>query len=280
MLKFAEISSLLFLLVQIAWAQVIVPDMVFVHGGKFKMGSTIGGSDEKPVHEVMLDDFSIGRFEVTQREWLLIMDKDTSSRYFAGCDSCPVERVSWYNVQEFILKLNEKTKMNYRLPTEAEWEFAARGGLSSKGFRYSGSNSGDSVAWKVGNSDMRTHPVGRKKPNELGIYDMTGNVFEWCADWYSANWYQVSPPANPKGPEQGEFRIIRGGSWFYDNTGLMSSDRERANPTFRYGYVGFRLCISAPGSKQNRVNPNQSESRKKDSIEAKKKALYQKFIGF
>jgi formylglycine-generating enzyme required for sulfatase activity len=224
------------------------PDMVFVPGGKFKMGCNIGGSDESPVHEVVLDDFYIGRYEVTQHQWRMIMDQDTNKCYFDGCDSCPVERVSWYNVMEFIQKLNEKTKMNYRLPTEAEWEYAARGGSRSKGYKYSGSNSDVSVAWKVGISAGRTHPIGRKKPNELGIYDMSGNVFEWCADWYSSTWYQVSPRSNPAGPAEGTYRVIRGGSWFYDHAGLRVTDRESANPTYRYGYVGFRLCRSASTS--------------------------------
>ena len=248
--------------------------MVFVQGGKFKMGSIFGGADEQPVHEVMLDDFYIGRFEVTQRQWRLIMDRDTNKFYFEGCDNCPVERIRWNDVQEYIRILNEKTMMNYRLPTEAEWEFAARGGMDSKGYKYSGSNADTIVAWKVGNSDSRTHPVGQKKPNELGIHDMTGNVFEWCADWYGQNWYEVSPSRNPTGPVEGVFRIIRGGSWFYEYAGLSSTDRESANPTFRYGYIGFRLCRSASISSQTPVSQGNT-----DSVEAKKKAFYKRFIG-
>ena len=221
------------------------PDMVFVQGGTFKMGSNLGGDDERPVHLVVLDDYFIGKYEVTQLQWRLIMDEDTNKCYFTGCDSCPVERVGWYNVMEYIEKLNKKTQMNYRLPTEAEWEYAARGGSLSKGYKYSGSNSDVSVAWKVGISMMRTHPVGRKKPNELGIYDMSGNVFEWCADWYSPTWYEFAPTNNPTGPASGSFRVMRGGSWFYDYAGLRVTDRESANPSYRYGYVGFRLCRSA-----------------------------------
>lgn len=231
-------------------AQDIAPEMVFVKGGSFKMGSVLGGEDERPVHEVLVDDFYIGKYEVSQVEWTTIMGKDTVKCYFDGCDSCPVERVTWYNVKEFIQKLNLKTNMNYRLPTESEWEYAARGGAVSKGFKYSGSNLDISVAWRVGNSNARTHPVGRKKPNELGIYDMTGNVFEWCSDYYSVNWYRVSPRENPTGPEGGFYRVIRGGSWFYDYSGLRTSDRESANPSFRYGYVGFRLCRSVKNDQQ------------------------------
>lgn len=248
--------------------------MVFVQGGKFKMGSVMGGSDEQPVHEVVLDNFFIGRFEVTQSQWRLIMDRDTNRFYFEGCDSCPAERVSWNNVQQYISNLNNKTRMNYRLPTEAEWEFAARGGLFSEGYKYSGSNIDTAVAWRVGNSDAGTHPVGRKKQNELGIFDMTGNVFEWCADWYAPEWYKDSPARNPTGPVDGVFRIIRGGSWFYDYSGLCSTDRESANPSFRYGYVGFRLCMTAGSSNHTPVNHEMP-----DSVDARKKAFYKRFIG-
>jgi formylglycine-generating enzyme required for sulfatase activity len=236
---------ILLLLAAFGHARAQEPDMVFVQGGTFNMGTNLGIVDEQPVHSVVLDDFYIGKYEVTQREWKSLMDQDTNKCYFEGCDSCPVERVSWYNAVEYISKLNEKTGMNYRLPTEAEWEYAARGGALSKGFKYSGSNSDISVAWKVGNSGTRTHQVGCKKPNELGICDMTGNVFEWCADWYSSSWYQVSPKENPQGPAEGIYKVIRGGSWFYDHAGLRVTDREKANPTYRYGYVGFRLCRSA-----------------------------------
>jgi formylglycine-generating enzyme len=237
--------SMLLLSFHYAASQDLNPEMVLVQGGKFKMGSFIGGTDEQPVHEVLVNDYFIGKYEVTQHQWRLIMDQDTNKCYFEGCDSCPVERVSWYNVQDFIRKLNSKTKLNYRLPTEAEWEYAARGGNMSKGFKYSGSNVDIVVAWKVGNSNTMTHPVGRKKPNELGVYDMSGNVFEWCSDWYSPSWYQVSRKTNPSGPSEGGYRVIRGGSWFYDHAGLRVTDRESANPSFRYGYVGFRLCRPA-----------------------------------
>ncbi|MCX6267929.1 MAG: SUMF1/EgtB/PvdO family nonheme iron enzyme [Bacteroidetes bacterium] len=222
-------------------AQDLNPDMVFVQGGKFRMGSNLGGKDERPIHDVVLHDFYIGKYEITQQQWRLIMSQDTSKCYFEKCDSCPVERVSWFNVHEFIGKLNEQTGLNYRLPTEAEWEYASSGGSLSKGCKFSGSNADVSVAWKVGNSQAKTHPVGHKKANELGIYDMSGNVFEWCSDWYSSSWYEVSPKENPTGPVQGTFRVIRGGSWFYDHAGLRVTDRESANPEFRYGYIGFRL---------------------------------------
>lgn len=226
-----------------------VPEMIFVAGGSFDMGSNLGAVDEKPVHQVTLDDFYIGKYEVTQKQWRELMGIGTTENYFPGCDSCPVERVTWYNVNEYIKRLNNKTGMNFRLPTEAEWEFAARGGRFSKGFKFSGSDNLDSIAWRDGNSNVRTHPVGQKKPNELGIYDMCGNVWEWCSDFYSADYYQKSPVKNPRGPEEGSYRVIRGGSWFHDSKGLRVNSRDSGNPVYYYGYIGFRLCRSAEGKK-------------------------------
>jgi formylglycine-generating enzyme required for sulfatase activity len=254
--------------------------MVFVKGGKFKMGTVTGGADDQPVHEVVLDDFYIGKFEVTQQQWRQIMDQDTNKRYFEGCDSCPVERVSWYNVQEYLTKLNDTLKMNYRLPTEAEWEFAARGGTLSKRYKYSGSNTEESVAWKVGNANTMTHPVGRKKANELGICDMTGNVFEWCSDWYFSTWYQVSPRKNPEGPSEGTFKVIRGGSWFFDHAGLRTTDRESANPSYRYGYIGFRLCRSATNEIKPPAIPEKSPEGNKTQRDTTQNKILKKFIGF
>lgn len=279
-LKGMVTAPLWFLLVLSLQAQEAIPDMVFVQGGKFSMGSKLGGRDEQPVHDVVLQDFYIGRYEVTQREWKMIMSADTNMRYFEGCDSCPVERVSWFNIQEYIARLNEKTKSDYRLPSEAEWEFAARGGTLSKNFKYSGSNTDSIAGWIVGQSKAMTHCVGLKQPNELGIFDMTGNVFEWCADWYSATWYQVSPKDDPTGPAEGTFRVIRGGSWFYDYSGLRVTDRESSNPSYRYGYVGFRLCRSAEGRKSNKATQAKPDSVSKNPRDARNNATYRKFIGF
>lgn len=225
-------------------SQIILPEMVFVEGGTFDMGAQLAGSDEVPVHQVSLSSFLIGKYEVTQKQWRDMMGNDARVNYFSGCDSCPVERVSWYSVQEYLQKVSAMTGKQFRLPTEAEWEFAARGGVHSTGFKYAGSNDPDEVAWRDGNSDVMTHPVGRKKPNELGLYDMSGNVWEWCSDWYSRDYYLTSPCDDPQGPPEGTARVMRGGSWFHDSSGLRITDRDRSNPAFRQGFVGFRLCMS------------------------------------
>src|SRR3989338_10514354 len=152
-------------------------NMVFIKGGCFQMGDTFGGgdTDEQPVHKVCVDDFHMGKYEVTQKEWVDVMG--TNPSHFKGCDNCPVENVSWDDIQEYINKLNQKTGKKYRLPTEAEWEYAARSG--GKNEKYAGGNNIDSVGWYDGNSGSKTHPVGQKQPNGLGLYDMIGNVLEW-----------------------------------------------------------------------------------------------------
>ena len=199
---------------------IIFPDgsyqMVYVSGGTFNMGSNDSDaeSDEKPVHSVSVSSFYIGETEVTQALWKAVMGNNPS--YFKG-DNLPVESVSWSDCQEFIRKLNSATGKTFRLPTEAEWEFAARGGDSSRGYKYSGSNTIDNVAWYDGNSSSKTHAVGTKQANELGLYDMSGNVWEWCSDWYGD--YSSSSQTNPKGPSSGSFRVDRGGGWF-DYEGL------------------------------------------------------------
>lgn len=223
----------------------LVPQTIFVAGGSFKMGQGSLVESERPAHTISLAAFYIGKFEVTQREYASVMGAGGMENYFPGCDSCPVERVSWFHVQDYLKRLNELTGLNYRLPTEAEWEYAARGGSLSKGYKYSGSNAPQSVGWIVGFSNNRTHPVGLKKPNELGIFDMTGNVYEWCSDYHDPNYYQISPANNPPGPAAGIYRVMRGGSWYHDSGGLRVTDRGRGNPDCRYGFVGFRICRSA-----------------------------------
>jgi formylglycine-generating enzyme required for sulfatase activity len=210
------------------------PEMVRVEGGTFTMGCTSeqGGDcydDEKPTHQVTVSSFQIGKYEVTQAQWRAVMGNNPS--HFSGCDNCPVENVSWNNVQDFIRKLNQQTGKRYRLPTEAEWEFAARGGNKSKGHKYSGGNNLNSVAWYDDNSGSKTHPVGQKQANELGIYDMSGNVWEWCEDWYGD--YSSSPQTNPKGPSYGSRRVLRGGSWYSDAKYCRVSNRVSNYPGSR-----------------------------------------------
>ena len=214
-------------------------EMTFVRGGSFEMGSSTGEINEKPVHTVSLSDFYIGKFEVTQKQWRDIMGKNPSS--FSACEECPVETVSWNAIREFILQLNLKTGKSYRLPTEAEWEYAARGGSVSKSFVFSGSNTPDDVAWHTENSGSKSHPVGMKQPNELGIFDMSGNVMEWCSDWYGN--YSASAQTNPKGDSLGQLRVIRGGGWRSFFQSCLISHRGRNSPGYRGFNLGFRLVL-------------------------------------
>ena len=217
-------------------------NMVWVEGGTFRMGATSEQgseiSDEKPVHSVTLSGYYIGKTEVTQALWQAVMGSNPS--YFEG-DDLPVEQVSWDDCQEFIRKLNSLTGQNFRLPTEAEWEFACRGGNNSRGYKYSGSNNLGSVAWYDGNSGNKTHPVGTKAPNELGIYDMSGNVWEWCADWYGD--YSSGAQTNPTGPYGGSGRVGRGGSWDFNVRICRSSLRIHSDPTDRNINLGLRLAL-------------------------------------
>lgn len=238
--------------------------MVTVRGGTFTMGATPEQenptNDELTTHQVTLSPYYIGETEVTQELWQTVMgnkptddtEKQWSPSYGLGAKH-PAYFISWNDVQEFITKLNSLTGKTFRLPTEAEWEFAARGGNKSKGFQYSGGNNTDDVAWYNNNSydmgidspDYGTHPVKTKSPNELGIYDMSGNVFEWCSDWYDL--YELfcsSTQTDPKGPASGFLRVNRGGSWCFSNWHCRTAYR-CSNPTgTRQKDLGFRLALS------------------------------------
>jgi formylglycine-generating enzyme required for sulfatase activity len=215
------------------------PEMIWVEGGTFSMGSDSGETDERPIHAVELDGYYIGKYEIMQAQWSAVMGNNPSTN---RCDRCPVENVSWNEVQEFVGKLNVKTGKAYRLPTEAEWEYAARGGNKSRNYTYSGSNDIYSVAWVGDNSDNKTRAVGTKLPNELCIYDMSGNVWEWCSDWYGT--YNSNAVTDPKGPYSGEYRVGRGGSWDFIGAYCRSANRNWYNTDNRNNDLGFRLALS------------------------------------
>ena len=219
-------------------------EMVKVEAGSFNMGATPEMENpydsEKPVHRVTLtNNYYIGKYEVTQALWQAVMGSNPSG--FKG-DNLPVEEVSWNECQDFISKLNAMTGKRFRLPTEAEWEYAARGGKKSRGYQYSGNNTLGDIAWYSGNSSSRTHAVGTKQPNELGIYDMAGNVWEWCQDWKGS--YSSSPLVNPIGAVSGSLRVYRGGSWSSSARGCRTSCRNCFTPNGRDNNLGLRLVLS------------------------------------
>ena len=218
--------------------------MVYVEGGSFTMGATReqwsdAESDEKHSHSVTLSSYYIGETEVTQALWQAVMGSNPSK--FTGDIRCPVEQVSWEDCQAFLSRLNSLTGQHFRLPTEAQWEYAARGGSKSRGYKYSGSNDLGSVAWYEGNSSSTTHPVKTKSPNELGLYDMSGNVWEWCQDWFGS--YSSGSQTNPTGASSGSLRVCRGGSWNYGARDCRVSNRGRDTPSNRYGSLGLRLAL-------------------------------------
>ena len=246
---------------------------VKVQGGSFDLGSDDETEDRKPVHTVVLKDFSIGAYEVTQDQWAEIMGKNPSSY---DCGQCPVTNVSWDEIQEFITKLNAKTGKHYRLPTEAEWEYAARGGMNEKltwdknhdnnivarggvneflvtddnrkipakdkkGKYYSGRNEPGTVAWFSRNAEDHVHPIGRKKPNALGLYDMSGNAEEWCSDFYATTYGSKNTVENPKGPDGGRSHVVRGGSWSSNAEEVGVTRRAAYLPNTKSNSLGFRL---------------------------------------
>ena len=217
-------------------------EMIYVEGGTFTMGAASEQTDawdrEEPAHQVTLSSYYIGKYEVTQALWKAVMGENPSSH---KGDNLPVDSVSWNDCQDFIRELNALTGKNFRLPTEAEWEYAARGGNSSKGCKYSGGNEPDKVAWYDDNALYETHEAGLKSPNELGIYDMSGNVCEWCSDWYGN--YDRSEQSNPAGASSGTERVLRGGSWRTYSGACRVSDRYYAQPAMPSDHFGLRLVL-------------------------------------
>ena len=230
--------------------------MIWVEGGEFLMGCTSEqgndcGDDEENVRRVTVDGFYIGMLEVTQAQWEKVMGTSTYQQrnkanpdwpiYGIG-DDYPMYYVSWGEAMEFCRQLSVKTGRNYTLPTEAQWEYAARGGNKNDGTKYAGSNDISEVAWYEGNSPSSMHTVGSKRANALGIYDMSGNVWEWCKDWYASS-YSSSDTNNPTGPSSGSYRVNRGGSWFYSASYCRVAYRSYNSPGYRFSYLGFRVVL-------------------------------------
>ena len=217
--------------------------MIKVKGGTFQMGATseqgnYAESDEKPVHRVTLSDYYIGQTEVKQALWQAVMGNNPSNR---KGPNLPVEKVSWEDCQQFITKLNQLTGKKFHLPTEAEWEYAARGGNKSRGYKYAGSNNLDSVAWYTNNSGSMTRPVGQKQANELGVYDMTGNVWEWCQDGFGP--YNNSDQKNPKGSSTASTLVNRGASFGSVIRDCRISIRGKDGPNSKGYDLGLRLAL-------------------------------------
>ncbi len=228
--------------------------MAFVQGGTFLRGRA--GSEREPLHKVFVSSFFISIHEVTQQEWLSTMGSIPAQDYSGT--NLPVTFISWFDAVDYCAKLSRKHGLNpcysgkgdqikcdwtatgYRLPTEAEWEFAARGGRKSKGYSFAGSNNDTAVGWIDTNSGLKPHPVGTKRPNELGLYDFTGNVWEWCWDWFDPYYYKTSPIADPRGAQTGRDRAIRGGAI---NGGASTSGRYSFPPGSKYEASGFRIVL-------------------------------------
>lgn len=235
----------------------ILEGMILVKGGCYMMGDKFGDgvADEKPLHEVCLNDFLLGEHEVTQGEWKGVMGRNVSS--FRDCgDNCPVDNVPWNVTQIFIRMLNAKTGMKYRLPTEAEWEYAAREGGKKVRFGTGKNTIGPDEANFNGTPFFKkpysrpgiyrtvTTPVKSFSPNSLGFFDMAGNVWEWVQDWYAKNYYKNSPRINPKGPDRGDYRVLRGGSWGNIPSGVRATNRHKDRPdSERRMVIGFRLAL-------------------------------------
>ncbi|MBA4299346.1 MAG: hypothetical protein C0433_04450 [Cyclobacterium sp.] len=223
-----------------------IPEVIFVKGGTFSMGSTAGEDRERPVRSVTLNDFSIGKNGVTVLQYR-VFSEDTGKKMpdepsWGWQDNHPIVNVNYNDAVEYCDWLGEKYGDKWRLPTEAEWEYAARGGIQSKGYNYAGGDDLDLVGWYAKNSGNQAHSVGRKIANELGIHDMNGNVWEWCIDWYGE--YSGSAASNPRGPSSGVSRVLRGGSWVNSAVYCCVSTRRHLGPSYRNDYNGFRVVLS------------------------------------
>jgi len=236
----------------------IYDNMISIPGGTFEMGCSDDSGyvcltyteyleglcdcwTDTVAHRVTISSFKMSAYEVTHDQWETVMGYNPSG--FSGCSDCPIDDVSWNEVQDFIDELNGLTGKQYRLPTEAEWEYAARAGTTTKWYCGDDESCLDDIAWNMGNSNEQTHPVGQKEPNALGLYDMSGNVYEWVQDWYGEDYYSVSPSTDPQGPDSGFARAKRGGGWRYNGTYCRSFNRGGSTPSYHYNYLGFRLAL-------------------------------------
>jgi formylglycine-generating enzyme required for sulfatase activity len=223
------------------------PEMVEIKGGSFIMGDESGDKDEKPAHEVQVNTFGIAKTETTVRQWRAFCTATKRAMpeapWFGLEDDHPIVNISWDDAIAYCTWLSAKNQKHYRLPTEAEWEFAARGGMKSNGYAYSGAKAPDSIAWFSGRSNG-TMPVAQKLPNELGLYDMTGNAWEWCSDWYDAGYYALRVKDDPQGPQSGKFFTLRGGAWDISARNSRNSYRNPLSPTSRNHNKGFRVACS------------------------------------
>jgi formylglycine-generating enzyme len=220
------------------------PDMVKVEGGTFNMGNDMS-SDEKPLHSVIINSFSMAKYPTTVAEYRVFCIATNHSMPdppdWGWNDNSPIVNVTYNDAVAYCIWLSKKYNINYSLPTEAEWEYAARGGNKGNGYAYSGGNDLHELGWYEDNSNRQTHSVGEKKPNELGLYDMSGNVEEWCMDWYDANYYSTSPTHDPKGPNSGIARVLRGGSWISPAAYCRVDSRYSCDPESLWCLNGFRV---------------------------------------
>lgn len=220
-------------------------EFALIKGGCFQMGDDSGSApdNQKPRHEVCLSDYYLGKYEVTQGQWEEVMGSNPSS-YVACGKTCPVDGVTYEMALNYIEVINKKTGKHYRLPTEAEWEFAAKDGINNE--RWAGTSNeaqlGEYV-WYEKNSEYKPHPVGLKKPNKNGLYDMSGNIMEWCQDWYGEKYYSISPKTNPAGPLSGKERVMRGGAFGYSADLVMTTARSRDKVNVQDGTSGLRLAM-------------------------------------
>lgn len=237
-------------------------DMISIPGGSYLMGSNDGEDDERPIHNVLLEPFLLCKYEVSMKQWYDVMGTKpwAGQKYIRDCDECPVVNVDWYEVRDFLRELNRHSAEKFRLPTEAEWEYACRANSTSRFSHGSSRIRLSNYAWFYDNAfkknNMHAHPVGTRKPNKWGLYDMMGNVYEWCSDWYSRNYYNKSPVQTPQGPAYGSQKVVRGGDWARTDYFLRVASRRYYSPHYKDVNVGFRLAKSTANDEGEKRGEN------------------------